>query len=61
MPTNTTAWLAAKQTKLEVKSAPYTPPRENEIVVQNHAVAMNPIDWIKQRVCNFLFSWIKWG
>jgi len=60
MPINTAAWLAAKQAKLEVKEAPYTPPRENEIVVRNFAVSINPIDWIKQCSGNFLFSWVKY-
>ncbi len=60
MPANTAAWLVAKQTKLEVKGAQYTPPRENEIVVKNVAVSINPIDWIKQCAGNFLFSWIKY-
>jgi hypothetical protein len=29
-----------------VGPAPYTQPREHEIVVRNHAVAINPLDWI---------------
>jgi len=60
MPTNTAAWLESKQAQIEVKSAPYTHPRENEIVVKNHAVAINPIDWIIQVAGNFVFSWIKY-
>lgn len=60
MPVNTAAWLVAKHARLEVKSAPYTPPRENEIVIKNHAVAINPLDWIKQCASDFLFSWIKY-
>src|SRR5271156_3372026 len=60
MPSNTAAWLVAKHAKLEVKSAPYTPPRENEIVVENHAVAINPIDWAKQAVGAMLFSFIQY-
>ncbi len=60
MPTNTAAWIGAKYAKLEVKSAPYTPPRANEIVVKNHAVAINPLDWIIQVVGNLVFSWIKY-
>jgi len=57
---NKAAWLVAKQTKLQVKTAPYTPPRANEIVVKNVAVSINPIDWIKQCAGNFLFSWVKY-
>jgi len=60
MPTNTAAWLGAKQAKLEVKPAPYTPPRENEIVVKNHAVAINPVDWIIQVAGNIVYRWITY-
>ena len=60
MPTNTAAWLVAKQTKLEVKSAPYPHPHEGEIVVRNHAVAINPLDWVIQVAGNIVFSWIKY-
>jgi len=40
MPTNTAARLRVKGATLEVGPAPYTPPRANEIVVRNHAVAI---------------------
>ena len=60
MPSNAAAWLVANHAKLEVKSAPYTPPRENEIVVENHAVAINPVDWAKQAVGAMFFSFIKY-
>jgi NADPH:quinone reductase-like Zn-dependent oxidoreductase len=60
MPTNSAAWLGAKQAKLEVKPAPYTSPAENEIVVKNHAVAINPVDWIIQVAGNLAYSWIKY-
>ena len=60
MPSNTAAWLtAAKAHPLEIKSAPYTPPHENEIVIKNGAVAINPVDWMKQDDGGLLFSWIK--
>ena len=46
MASNTAAWLTALKAKpLEVKPAPYTPPGENEIVVKNAALAVNPVDW----------------
>ena len=61
MPSNHAAWLVAKSTKpLEVKPAPYTPPGEHEIVVKNGAVAVNPVDWIKQEIGDVMFSWIKY-
>lgn len=61
MPTNEAAYLtAAKATPLEVKTAPYTKPGKGEIVIRNHAVAMNPLDYIKQGLGDFLYSWIKY-
>jgi NADPH:quinone reductase-like Zn-dependent oxidoreductase len=60
MPTNNAAWLVADQKQFEVRSAPYTPPRDGEIVIRNRAVAINPVDWMKLRTGKFLFSWIKY-
>jgi len=60
MPTNTAAWIDAKGAKLAVTPAPYTHPRENEIVVKNHAVAINPLDWIIQVAGNVAYRWIKY-
>lgn len=60
MPTNTAAWLLARQAPLVVKSAPYTHPREGEIVVKNRAVAINPVDWGVQLLGNLLFPWFKY-
>ncbi|GAB7351768.1 hypothetical protein MBLNU459_g2344t1 [Dothideomycetes sp. NU459] len=45
---------------LEVRPAPYTVPQKDEIVVRNHAISINPLDWIKQVVGNMMFSWIKY-
>lgn len=60
MPANTAAWQTKpKGTPLEVKSAPYTSPQENEIVIKNGAVAINPVDWIIQDLGTMMFSWIK--
>ncbi len=60
MRTNTAAWIRSKGARLEVGSAPYTPPREDEIVVENRALAVNPIDWIKQTAGELVFTWIKY-
>lgn len=59
MPTNTAAWYPAKYAKLEVGPAAYTPPRGNEIVVRNRAVAVNPVDWALPRMGGVGFPWIK--
>lgn len=55
---NVAAWLLAKGARLSVQPAPYTPPRHGEIVVENRAVAINPVDWILQLSTEFGFSWI---
>ena len=47
-PSNTAAWQSEIGTSLEIKSAPYTSAGENEIVVRNRAIAINPSDWILQ-------------
>jgi len=60
MPSNTAAYIPAKSARLEVKSAPYTQPGENEIVVKNGAIAINPLDYLKQDMGNMMFGWIKY-
>lgn len=57
---NTAAWIGAKQAKLEVKSAAYTSPKANQIVVKNRAVAVNPLDWIIQIAGTTVYPWIKY-
>ncbi len=59
-PANEALWLVAKRGRLEIKPASYTPPRENEIVVRNHAVAINPIDWLTQSMGDIFFPWLKY-
>ncbi|KAK2027042.1 zinc-binding dehydrogenase [Colletotrichum zoysiae] len=61
MPDNQAAWLTGKKVKpLEVRSAAYTPPGENEVVIHNQAVAINPVDWYKQEGGDFLYDWVKY-
>lgn len=62
MASNQAAWLTDKAAyPVEVKSAPYTPPGENKIVVRNSAIAINPIDWVLQSVMgNLIFAWLKY-
>lgn len=60
-PSNHAAYLTGpKQRPLEVRPAPYTPPGPEEIVIRNHAVAINPLDHIKQNVGDLLYSWVKY-
>ncbi len=60
MPLNSALWLPAKRSNLEIKSAPYTAPRENEIVVKNGAVAMNLIDWLTPLLGDIFFPWLTY-
>ncbi len=60
-PSNRAAYLvSAKKSPLEVKSAPYTKPGPKEITIKNHAVATNPLDFIKQTVGDLLYDWLKY-
>jgi NADPH:quinone reductase-like Zn-dependent oxidoreductase len=60
MPTNTAAWINAKRAKLEVRPAPYTSPGDDQIVIRNYAVAINPLDWIIQVAGNVAYRWLKY-
>jgi NADPH:quinone reductase-like Zn-dependent oxidoreductase len=46
--------------RLEVGPAPYTSPGEDQIVVRNHAVAIDPLDWIIQVDGNLAYRWLKY-
>jgi NADPH:quinone reductase-like Zn-dependent oxidoreductase len=51
MSTNMAAYLtAAKAHPLELKSVPVWTPGSNEILIQNRAIAINPIDGSLQRL-----------
>lgn len=50
MPSNRAAVLKATKAPLEIEEAPYPTPSENEIVVKNRAIAINPVDWFQQEM-----------
>jgi len=60
MPTNTAARITAKNARFEVGPAPYTSPGDDQIVVRNHAVAINPLDWIIQVEGRFTYPWLNY-
>jgi NADPH:quinone reductase-like Zn-dependent oxidoreductase len=60
MPANAAAWLTARYADLTVAEAAHTPPRAGELVVRVRAVAVNPVDWIKQTLGDMMFSWVKY-
>jgi NADPH:quinone reductase-like Zn-dependent oxidoreductase len=60
-PTNKAAYQPAqKANTLEVRTVPYTPPGEGQIVVKNAAVAINPIDWLIQSRGDIMFTHLKY-
>lgn len=44
MPQNQAAWIPSKHSTLVVKEAPFPSLSEHEIIIENHAVALNPFD-----------------
>ncbi len=60
MPTNAAAWLNQKHGRFEVAGAPYPSPSSDQIVIRNHAVAMNPLEWIIQVEGNLTYGWLKY-
>jgi NADPH:quinone reductase-like Zn-dependent oxidoreductase len=61
MPSNNAAWLQAAKTRpLVVKEAPYVCPGPDEIVIKVRALAVNPIDRIKQELGDMLYGHIKY-
>ncbi|KAK4938133.1 hypothetical protein LTR10_021373 [Elasticomyces elasticus] len=56
-PTNQAAYLVDKNVKpLEVRTAPYTPPGPDEIVIRTHAIAINPVDHIIQNLGGMMYT-----
>lgn len=58
-PVNKAAFLVTKNKPLQVDATTYTPPSENEIVVKNAAVAINPYDFVIQEAANLAVAWVK--
>ncbi|KAF5613893.1 oxidoreductase zinc-binding dehydrogenase family superfamily [Fusarium subglutinans] len=59
MTSNNAAYLVAEMAPLEVKPAPYPEPKDDEIIIENHAVALNPVDSAQQRLGPSIFPWLK--
>ncbi|QSZ33252.1 hypothetical protein DSL72_002840 [Monilinia vaccinii-corymbosi] len=59
LPFSCAVWLN-KSADLEVRSAPYTRPLKNEVVIKNGAVAINHADWIKRDMGSFTSSWVRY-
>ncbi|KAK6857046.1 zinc-binding oxidoreductase CipB [Apiospora arundinis] len=60
MPENRAAYLMGEKVRpLAVKPAPYTSPGPNQVLVRVAAVAVNPIEYIKQDLGGLLYGWVK--
>lgn len=58
---NKAAYLeGAKIRPLSIRDAPYTCPGPHQITIKNEAIALNPLEWIKQTVGDFIYSWINY-
>lgn len=60
MPSNKAAVLTATKAPLEIKEVPYPTPNENEIIVKNRAVAINPVDWFQQEMGPEVIPFLKY-
>jgi len=60
MPSNSAAYLTAQGAPLEVKEAPYPTPGDGEIIVQNKAIAINPVDYATQMMGQAIFPWLQY-
>jgi NADPH:quinone reductase-like Zn-dependent oxidoreductase len=50
---NYAAWIPAEKAALEVATAPYPDIAEDEVIIKNKAVAINPVDWKVQTAGGF--------
>ena len=60
MPTNSAAWLDAPFGALVVRPAPYTSPGAGEIVLRTRAIAVNPLDLVKQSTGDLMYGWLPY-
>ncbi|RGP75520.1 hypothetical protein FSPOR_628 [Fusarium sporotrichioides] len=58
MPENKAAYLVAAKTPLELRSAPYPEPENDQVIVKNHAISLNPVDCGQQKL-GTVFPWLK--
>ncbi len=58
MPTETAAWLASSAADLTVGPAPRTAPRAGEVAIRVRAVAINPLDTMKQHMGDLMYRWL---
>ena len=57
MASNQAAWLDDKDTTLRISDAPMPVAGPGELVIRNHAIAINPLDWHMQDSGIFVQQW----
>jgi len=60
MPTNSAAVLASPFADLVVRPAPYPAPGPDHLLIRNRAIAVNPLDSMKQTTGNMMFGWLPY-
>lgn len=60
MTDNQAAWLTARGGPLRIGDAPMPAAGPGQIVVRARAVAINPVDWIVQRLGGLGFGWLRY-
>jgi NADPH:quinone reductase-like Zn-dependent oxidoreductase len=58
MPVNKAAYLVAEKAPLELRQAPYPEPEDDQVIVKNYAISLNPVDCAQQKLGTF-FPWLK--
>ena len=58
--TNEALWLPSKRGVFGAGPAPFTSPGEDQIVVRNRAVAVNPVDRLLPLMGDFIAPWLKY-
>lgn len=57
MATNKAAFLDKAGAQLSVREAPMPTAAPGRVVIKNHAMAVNPVDWKVQDKGNFIRQW----
>ncbi|KAF2647905.1 GroES-like protein [Lophiostoma macrostomum CBS 122681] len=55
--TNFASWIPSEKAQLQVAHAPFPKSGDDELVIQNHAIAINPVDWKIQSSGGFSLSY----
>jgi NADPH:quinone reductase-like Zn-dependent oxidoreductase len=60
-PKNRAAWLPyPRQLPFQISSAPYTRPKDDQIVVKNGALGINPFDWTLPFIASIIMPYLKY-